>query len=550
MGKIVENAEHPTLLLKGNEVDGNTVFKTCPKCGTVWKSNKHGKSRLCKRCAILESLEKVRRKKGKVIICPYCGEKFVSIHEAKHCSKQKCKYKHVVSLALQKRNTRKCERCGKKFSPKDKNQRFCCMSCASRNNPTSKALGEKIHRQRVEECQKHICLCKTKGELKRRFPSDYNFCQKYHLPEYLKLSKIVTTKYSNEDIFKIASKYRYKIDFRKEEPNVYAIASRRGLISKLNLKTSPHLFDAINYVYRYLFLEQNAVYVGRTKRPKERDRDHRRNRTNHSIVFKFALAHGIEIPMMEVLESGLSGEESQKMEDRYVRQYREDGFLVLNKGATGVGTGSMGMKKRYSEKAFMKVAHSCVSYSQLKTEHPKLFRAGERYGWLKKCVWLQHDVRLKNTLTKEYCLEVAAKYSSRSELNEADPSVYDKMRENNWWKFCPEMKKKYREHLSDAEILEIAKGFKCVTALRQHDGTVAHELYSRGLIGQCTWFKRPVPPESHMRKIKQFTKSGLHVSTFGSVVDAARATGSNASKITDVCRGRRPWTNGFVWKYA
>ena len=77
MGKAIEKAERSTLLLKSNEGDGDTVFKTCPKCGTIWKSNEHSKSRVCKRCAILESLERVRRKKGKVIICPYCGEKFV-----------------------------------------------------------------------------------------------------------------------------------------------------------------------------------------------------------------------------------------------------------------------------------------------------------------------------------------------------------------------------------------------------------------------------------------------------------------------------------------
>ena len=548
MGKTIENAGQSTLLLKDNEGDGYAVFKTCPKCGAVWKSNKHSKSCLCKRCAILESLERVRRKKGKIIVCPYCGEKFISIHEAKHCSKQKCKYKHVVSLALRKWGMRKCERCGKEFSPKDKNQRFCCMSCASRSNATSKSLGEKIHRQRVEECLAHIRMCKTKGELKSRFPSDYNFCHRHHLPEYFKLQKIVVMKYSDEEIYKIASRYQYKTDFRKEEPNVYATASRRGLIPKLNLKTSPHLFDTINYVYRYLFVEHNAVYVGRTKQPRERDYDHRRNRRNHSVVFKFALEHGIEIPKMEVLESGLSGEESQNIEDRYVRQYGEEGFLVLNKGATGVGTGSMGMKRRYSEKSFMKVARTYKSYSKFKEENPRLFHAGERYGWLVKCGWLQHDVRLKNTLTKEYCFNVARKYGSRSELNDADSSVYNKMLKCGWLGLCawfPE-----RRNLTYDYCMSVARRCSCAKELYRRYGSVSSTMYKKGWIKDCTWFKTPGPPESHMRKIKQFTKDGVFVASFRSVVDAARATGSNASKITDVCRGRRLWTNGFVWKYA
>ena len=543
---------------EGSAVDdgvctGDTIFRICEKCGARYKSHRYSKSRQCRHCANLEGVRTYRRKKGITMKCPYCGEEFVAIHGAKHCQKSSCKAMAMSAYhSLYGKSIKlKCQGCGIIFEGRPR-QRFCSTSCAARNNAKNKALGESTHRQRVEECLKHISLCKTKGELKRRFPNDYNFCHRYRLDEYSQLANKpnVTIKYTDEEIVKAASKYQYKLDFRKKEPNLYAIASRRGLVSKLKLRTSPHLFDAINYVYRYHFVEQNAVYIGRTKQPKQRDLDHRRDCKNRSVVFRFAFEHCVEIPKMEILERGLSGEESQKIEDEYVNKYKEAGFVVLNKGATGVGVGSMGMRRQYSEKTFLKVARTYTSYSQLKVDHPKLFHAGERYGWLKQCLWLQHDVRLKNTLTKAYCLEVASKYSSRSELNDADPSVYNKIRENNWWRFCPQIKRRYRSRLSDAELLRIAKGYKCITALQQQDSTIAHELYNRGLIGKCTWFKRPEPPESHMRKVEQFTKVGVFVATFRSVVEAARYTGSNASKITDVCRGRRRWTNGFVWKYA
>ena len=477
---------------EGSAVDdgvctGDAIFRICEKCGVRYKSHRYSKSRQCRHCANLEGVETYRRKKGISMKCPYCGEEFVAIHGAKHCQKRSCKAMAMATYhsSYGKSIKLKCQGCGIIFEGRPR-QRFCSASCAARNNAKNKALGESIHRQRVEECLKHISLCKTKGELKRRFPSDYHFCSKYRLSEYSQLANEpnVTIKYTDEEIVKAASKYQYKLDFRKKEPNLYAIASRRGLIPGLKLKTSPHLFDAINYVYRYYFVEQNAVYIGRTKQPKQRDIDHRRDRKNPSAVFRFAFEHSVEIPKMEILEHGLSGEESQEIEDKYVNKYKDEGFVVINKGATGVGIGSMGMRRRYSEKTFLKVARTYASYSQLKADHPKLFHAGERYGWLKQCLWLQHDVRLRNTLTREYCLEVASKYSSRSELNDADPSVYNKIRENNWWRFSPHIKRKYRLRLSDAELLRIAKGFKCVTALQQHDSTVAYELYNRGIIQQ------------------------------------------------------------------
>lgn len=39
------------------------------------------------------------------------------------------------------------------------------------------------------------------------------------------------------------------------------------------------------------------------------------------------------------------------------------------------------------------------------------------------------------------------------------------------------------------------------------------------------------------------------IQIFDCIKDAAFSTGTNQSKITDVCRGRRKYTNGFGWQY-
>ena len=212
------------------------------------------------------------------------------------------------------------------------------------------------------------------------------------------------------------------------------------------------------------------------------------------------------------------------------------------------------MKRQYSEDAFMNIAHMYDSYSLFKREHPRLFHAGERYGWLKKCAWLQHDVRLKNTITKDYCLEVARQYTSRSEFADAVPTVYEFIRRNGLWEFCPTIRRKYRERLSDVELLKIAKQFSCVSELKRYDSSAAHELYSRGLISKCSWFMRPPPPTSHMRKIRQFTKEGTFVREYCSIADALDVIGhggrSASGHITQVCKGYRKTAFGFIWKYA
>lgn len=429
----------------------NAIFRSCSKCGALYRSHKYSKSCQCRRCANIEAVETRRHREGVVKICPYCGEEFIAINGAKKCNKKKCRkaYHNECLDAYHRKHPdfRKiCERCGKEFIASSCKQRYCSQSCGSRGNPKLKALGEKKHKQRIEECIYHIGMCNTKGELKRRFPSDYNFCCKYRISEYVQLANEpnVTIKYSDEEVLRVASLYKNKGKgaFQKEERNLYAVAKRRGLLGKIEFRPQQHLFGNINFVYRYFFQEQKAVYVGRTIKPQQRDYEHRRDRgKDSSSVFKFANLCASKIPQMEILASGLSGEESQIMEDKYVRQYKEHGFVILNKGATGLGTGAMGMKRQHSEETFMNIAHMYDSYSLFKQEHPRLFHAGERYGWLKKCAWLQHDVRLKNTITKEYCLEVARQYTFRSELAEADPTVYEFIRRNCLWKFCPTIRK-------------------------------------------------------------------------------------------------------------
>lgn len=48
--------------------------------------------------------------------------------------------------------------------------------------------------------------------------------------------------------------------------------------------------------------------------------------------------------------------------------------------------------------------------------------------------------------------------------------------------------------------------------------------------------------------VNQYTLDGVFVSSFSSIAEAARLTGSNKSKICDCLHGRREYTNGYKWK--
>lgn len=97
--------------------------------------------------------------------------------------------------------------------------------------------------------------------------------------------------------------------------------------------------NAPYYVYAYVF-DDGTTYVGLTKSPKRRDREHRRKSSKHTAVFKYAKQTGSLIPNMLILESGLCAADAQKYEGLYRDNVSDD--LLLNVAPTGRGVGSVG----------------------------------------------------------------------------------------------------------------------------------------------------------------------------------------------------------------
>lgn len=51
------------------------------------------------------------------------------------------------------------------------------------------------------------------------------------------------------------------------------------------------------------------------------------------------------------------------------------------------------------------------------------------------------------------------------------------------------------------------------------------------------------------KKVHQYTRDGIYVATFNSILEASAKTGANDRHISCVCRGKRKTTGGFIWKY-
>ncbi len=542
-------------------------------------------------------LKKTNRKGSAISIHAPATKAIVAL-PMRHCGKPQ-KSRAAISKryrAKQRVFKRRCIGCGKEFVGNSE-QKFCSISCGARNNVALKTLREATHKKRLEICLTHINMCKTKDELKRRYPSDYRYGQKNHLAEYIQLPKEPQIKkvypkglvlarlaecekrarlcktvgefmrrfsnyykyacskgvhfpflailgvprvYTDEYIEAVAKKFKWKKDFRTKEVNLYAIAKRRGLLPRFVwLKSQSGTFGKQHYVYQYRFRKHKAVYIGRTNNPTFRDKGHHKE---NSTVFKFAKEHGLDIPRMQILKKGLTMEESQAWEAEYVWKYRASGLMVLNKGAVGVGTGSVGTLSKASKKEVLRIAEGCDDLEDFRRNHTRQYRIALSHGWLKECE-LNRKRRKKGSLTKSFCVREAEKYSSYSEMLKIDASLYYTMYNEGWLELCPWLA--HNQRLTKAYCLEVAKGYNSPTELGKVNSGVLAKLYQKGWIKECAWF-----PKRHYGGVKQFTEDGKLVGEYRTIMEASRVTGVGAANIVAVCKGYRPKSCGFVWKYA
>ncbi len=383
-----------------------------------------------------------------------------------------------------------CPKCGKEFYTYQKERRFCSVSCATLSRAALK------YSALLAGCLECLKKCQSQREFKCKFPKEQRFAAYHHLPEYyaLPLGKPRRKIYTNEEVEVAARKYSTKAEFHKNDLALYFCALRRGLMPQFTwLRSEHHLYDEINYIYRYYFPSHNAVYVGRTIKPDMRDHEHRRDRGRESsIVFKFAKEHSLEIPEMELLETGLSGEESQIKEDEYISLYREQGCLILNTGATGLGTSSMGGKKKNTRKKVLEVARQYEWLRDFAHAHPNLYGAACAHGWIHDLDFLKRKQRPHSLFTKEFCLSVARQYSSRLELSKSDYAVYHTMLHNKWLDECPWLPSSHdgRITLTHDYCISVARCCKSLTQLCKIRPPVAKKLYKTGWIKECTWFPK------------------------------------------------------------
>ena len=137
--------------------------------------------------------------------------------------------------------------------------------------------------------------------------------------------------------------------------------------------------EKIHCVYAYEIVDTNSCYIGRSNDVRRRHRQHI-NDINDTLHC-YCLENNIDVPCFIILKEGLNAVESQYYEDYYLKEYRNNGWNILNKAITGVNKGSLGATCKWNYEACKEEASKYSTIGEFEKGNQSAYNACKKNGW-------------------------------------------------------------------------------------------------------------------------------------------------------------------------
>lgn len=190
-----------------------------------------------------------------------------------------------------------------------------------------------------------------------------------------------------ERCYEEAKKYNSIAELRKYNKVVYNKVWKNGWLDKMPWLVDGRvkmLNDKNDSVYKYYWEETNSIYIGRTLMHRQKIRDNDHIFDYKDTVHKYAKENGLAVPPMEIIEENLTVKEGLEREDYWVKYYKENGYNVLNKAKTGVGSGSLGGINfgKWTKERVFEESKKYTKRTEFARGNSGAYAAAKRYGLL------------------------------------------------------------------------------------------------------------------------------------------------------------------------
>lgn len=226
-------------------------------------------------------------------------------------------------------------------------------------------------------------------------------------------------------------KYSSRTEFHNKSHGAYTVAKNNGWLDEMAWLNRKNIYnDPVDFVYRYFFKNENAIYVGRTIYPETRDKQHR-NR-EQDTVYRFSKEKSVEIPEMEILEEGLTVLQGAEKEKYWEKYYRDNGYTIINMQPCG----SLGhlVKGKWSKNKCFEEGKKYKTRHEFQHNSSQAFHVAKVKGWIDEMVWLpKKEFYPKGYWNiKEHVMEEAKKYKTITEFQKNSGSAFNASRRHGY----------------------------------------------------------------------------------------------------------------------
>lgn len=228
-----------------------------------------------------------------------------------------------------------------------------------------------------------------------------------------------------------ALKYETIGNWRKFSGGSYMASYRNGWIEECvdHMKPIGNKFKRLVYAFEF---SDNFVYIGLTYNIQKRKRQHFSSH-NKSSVYDHFIKTKID-PKLILLTEYIDINSAKINEKMFVKNYKNDGWNILNKIKTG-GIGGNSIK--YSKEICLEDAKKYNTRTDWRKFSNSCYVTSSHNKWLSDCT--KHMRRLKKPnrqWSKIECIEDAKKYKNRTEWSKSSRGPYTKACKMGWLSEC------------------------------------------------------------------------------------------------------------------
>jgi hypothetical protein len=291
-----------------------------------------------------------------------------------------------------------------------------------------------------------------------------------------------------------ASKYGRKVDFKRGNNKLWQFAKKQDYYEEIcsHMRTVGNPKQKL--VYEYWF--PSAVYVGVTDDIEDRKIGH----TIKGSVFDYQQKTG-ESPEIKLITDYIYCEDAGKLEKKLIAQYKEEGYNVLNKTKGG----ELGLVEEYwTKEKVMELSKTYKFRGQFCEEHPVPYNKAHKNNWdevfshmedklidwdEEKIIKAAKDCGLN--LITEFAKEYSGAYYAAKRLG-----IQQKLRDVFEWKGGKKWTKE--------EILEIAKKYTVRSQFGKEHKNASWYAQDKG------WYEEITSHMGYQPKGKKWTKKEVH----------------------------------------